>query len=372
MTDAPATLDAFRAVLAKLPGPDGAARAAVLRRNAALTKPAGSLGRLEELAVWYAEWRGVARMTAPQIAIFAGNHGVAAHGVSAYPSEVTAQMVANFAAGGAAINQLAMLAGARLDVLPLALDQPTADFTTGAAMTSAELLEALRAGWSALAPDADLLVPGEMGIGNTTAAAAVAAALTGGAARDWTGPGSGVSGAALDDKVAIVAAGLAFHGGAADRLSPNAVTDTSADPPSDAPADPHSGTGADRPASPLADPFEVLRRLGGREMAAMAGAILGARFARVPVILDGYICCTSAAVLFAMAPGALDHCIAGHRSAEPAHDALLAHLGLPPLLVLDMRLGEGSGGALAIGLVRAALACHGGMATFAEAGVSTG
>ncbi|MFN4172319.1 MAG: nicotinate-nucleotide--dimethylbenzimidazole phosphoribosyltransferase [Pseudorhodobacter sp.] len=329
-----ALIEALRAA----PGPDVAARDAALARDAQLTKPPGSLGRLEEIALWYAGWRGMARpvIAAPQIAIFAGNHGVAARGVSAFPPEVTVQMVANFNAGGAAINQLACAFGAVLTVHALDLDRPTADFTTAPAMTEAELLAALTVGWEAVALGSDLLVVGEMGIGNTTSAAAMACALFGGTPQDWVGRGTGVDAAGLVRKADVVAAGLACHAGA------------------------------------LADPMEVLRRLGGREIAAMAGALARARVARIPVLLDGFIACAAAAVLARAVPGALDHCLAGHRSAEAAHWRLLEALGKEPILSLDLRLGEGSGGALAIGVVQGALACHSGMATFAEAGVAGG
>lgn len=332
------TLDQFRAVLRALPQPDADAARAARSRDAALTKPPGALGRLEDLAAWYAGWRGDPRprIVAPQVIVFAGNHGIAARGVSAFPAEVTAQMVANFRAGGAAINQLAGLHGAAVAVVALDLDRPTADFTRGPAMTEAEAVAALRAGWAAVDPGADLLVAGEMGIGNTTAAAAMAHALFGGEAGDWTGRGTGVDDRGLALKGRVVAEGVARHRAA------------------------------------LADPLEVLRRLGGRELAAMAGATAAARAHRIPVILDGFINTAAVAVLEGAAPGALDHCIAGHVSAEHAHGALLARLGKAPLLSLGLRLGEGSGAALAIGVLRGALACHSGMATFAEAGVAGG
>jgi nicotinate-nucleotide--dimethylbenzimidazole phosphoribosyltransferase len=328
----------FRARLADMPVPDGAARAAAEARNNVLTKPPAALGRLEDLAIWYAGWRGEAapRIERPQIAIFAGNHGVAARGVSAFPAEVTAQMVLNFDAGGAAINQLAKAFGASMVVVPLSLEQPTADFTAEAAMSEAGFVLALAAGWAAVDPDADLLVTGEMGIGNTTSAAAVAAALFGGTGADWVGRGTGVTDEGLSLKARVVDEGLARHHDA------------------------------------LGDPVEVLRRLGGRELAAMAGAILAARHHRIPVILDGFICTAAAAVLERAAPGALDHAVAGHVSAEAAHRRLLDELAKVPLLNLGLRLGEGSGAALAIGVLKGALACHSGMATFAEAGVSDG
>ena len=323
---------AIRAALADLPGPDAAAAAAARARDAELTKPGGSLGRLEELAAWYAGWRGDPRprLDRPQVVVFAGNHGVAARGVSAFPAEVTAQMVGNFRAGGAAINQLAALAGARMDVVALDLERPTADFTQGPAMGEAEAAAAFRAGWEAVADDADLLVAGEMGIGNTTAAAAIAAALLGG--DGWAGRGTGVDDAGLARKEAAVRAGLAANAG-------------------------RSGLG-------------VLAAFGGREIAAMAGAVAGARARRVPVILDGFICGAAALTLQAERADALAHCVAGHLSAEGAHGRMLEAMGLAPLLSLGLRLGEGSGAALAIGVLRGALACHGGMATFAEAAVS--
>jgi len=328
------TLSEFRDVLAAGPAIDGAALTAAADRNSQLTKPPGALGRLEDIAIWYAGWRGNPRpaITAPQIIIFAGNHGICAQGVSAFPTEVTAQMVANFAHGGAAINQLSKSVGARLDVHALELDRPTADFTIAPAMTTADLVTALQTGWNAVDPSTDLLVTGEMGIGNTTAASAVAAAVLGGDPAGWTGRGTGIDDAGLARKIEVVARGLTLH-------------DTR-------------------------DPLDALRCLGGREVAAMAGAIAAARSLRIPVILDGFICTAAAAVLFKTTDGALDHTIAGHLSDEGAHMQMLDAIGKAPLLSLGLRLGEGSGGALAIGIVKAAIACHSGMSTFAEAGVS--
>ncbi|MBI1171922.1 nicotinate-nucleotide--dimethylbenzimidazole phosphoribosyltransferase [bacterium] len=336
MIPTPATIADFRKVLADLPAPDAAAISAAQARNAQLTKPPGALGRLEDLAIWLAGWQGSAtpRVTKPQVAIFAGNHGVVAKGVSAFPPEVTVQMVANFTHGGAAINQLARCFGATMTVDALELDRPTADFTETDAMSPDDLLAALLTGWNAVNPEADLLVPGEMGIGNTTSAAAIACALFGGAPEDWVGRGTGVDDAGLSRKAAAVQAGVA-------RLTSQ-------------------------------DPLDVLAALGGREIAAMAGAMLRARTLRIPVILDGFIACSAAAVLHLAAPGALDHCVAGHASAEAAHSRLLAALNKTPLLSLGLRLGEGSGAALAIGIVKAAAECHSGMSTFAEAGVAAG
>lgn len=332
------TIQEFRDLLGQMPGPDGAAVTAAEARNSQLTKPPGALGRLEDLAIWYAGWRGSATpsIKAPQVVVFAGNHGVTAQGVSAFPAEVTEQMVLNFQHGGAAINQLCKTFGAKMDVHALSLDKATADFTQAPAMSEAELVDALQAGWNAVDIKADLLVTGEMGIGNTTSAAAIAAALFGGKASEWTGRGTGVSDAGLDIKTRVVDAGLSLH----------------------------------KPA--LGDPLEILRCLGGRELAAMVGAIARARAESIPVILDGFICSAAAAVLEKIQPGALDHTIAGHVSAEAAHHKILAELGKEPLLSLGMRLGEASGGALAIGVLKGAVACHSGMATFAEAGVADG
>ncbi|WP_419739805.1 nicotinate-nucleotide--dimethylbenzimidazole phosphoribosyltransferase [Ruegeria sp.] len=242
-------LNTFRDALTSAPGPDMAAADGAAERNGQLTKPPGALGRLEDLAIWYAAWRGDARpqVAAPQVIVFAGNHGVTAQGVSAFPPEVTVQMVMNFEHGGAAINQLAKAAGAKMDVHALDLDHPTADFTQAPAMSEDELLSALQTGWRAVDPTSDLLVVGEMGIGNTTPAAAIACALFGGEAADWTGRGTGVDDAGLANKTRVVAEGVALHG-------------------SD-------------------DGLEVLRCLGGREIAAMAGAIAAARMLRIPVIL---------------------------------------------------------------------------------------
>ncbi len=326
---------AFDAALAELPAPDAAVRTAAAARQAQLTKPAGSLGRLEEIALFMAAWQRDTRprLDDARVVIFAGNHGVAARGVSAFPPAVTAQMVANFTAGGAAINALAAAAGLSLTVVPLALDQPTGDITHAPAMTEVECLDALDAGAAAVRPGMNLLIPGDMGIGNTTPAAALCAASFGGTATDWVGPGTGVHGAALAAKIAAVDAALACHA--------DAVT-----------------------------PFERLRRLGGREIAAIAGAILAARHARVPVLLDGFIVGAALAPLAAARPRVVDHCLAGHVSAEPGHARLLDRLGLAPLLALDMRLGEASGAAVAASLVRAALAAHDQMATFDQAGVA--
>ncbi|WP_297769880.1 nicotinate-nucleotide--dimethylbenzimidazole phosphoribosyltransferase, partial [uncultured Roseovarius sp.] len=202
MTRAFSSLSDFAALLRDLPGPDTDARSEARARDGHLTKPPGALGRLEDLAIWYCGWRGDprARVTTPQVVVFAGNHGVVAQGVSAFPAEVTAQMVANFAAGGAAVNQLARHVGARMTAHALDLDHPTGDISCGPAMTEAEMLTALQTGWDAVDADCDLLVVGEMGIGNTTSAAAIALALHGGDAAGWTGRGTGLADEAVARK----------------------------------------------------------------------------------------------------------------------------------------------------------------------------
>jgi nicotinate-nucleotide--dimethylbenzimidazole phosphoribosyltransferase len=326
----------LRALCLDLPSGHPAASAAVASREAVLTKPPKSLGRLEELAAFLAHWQGRAppRLDRVEILVFAGNHGVTRQGVSAYPAEVTAQMVANFAAGGAAINQLARTAGAALRVIPLALEQPTADFTQEAAMTEAEFLAAVAAGYQAVAPDCDLICLGEMGIGNTTAAAAVAAALFGGGGARWAGRGTGVDEEGLARKRAVIDRALAVQAGA------------------------------------LHDPLRIAAALGGRELAAILGAVLAARRQNIPVLLDGFVCTAAAAPLFKIRADTLAHALAGHVSSEAGHRLLLDELGLKPVIDLDMRLGEASGAAVALMVVRAALACHTGMATFGEAGVS--
>jgi nicotinate-nucleotide--dimethylbenzimidazole phosphoribosyltransferase len=331
-----ASFAALRAACLDLPAGNPAAATAVASREAKLTKPPGSLGRLESIVAWLAHWQGRSppRLDRADVLVFAGNHGVTAQGVSAYPAAVTAQMVANFTAGGAAINQLARTAGANLRVIPLSLDRPTADFTAEPAMDEAAFLAAVSAGHEAVSLDADLVCLGEMGIGNTTAAAAIAAALFGGGGARWAGRGTGVDDAGLARKRAVIDRALARHAAVAH------------------------------------DPLMIAAALGGRELAAILGAALAARRRRIPVLLDGFVCTAAVAPLATLRADMLGHVLAAHVSAEAGHRLLLDELALAPLLDLDLRLGEASGAALAVLLLRAALACHTGMATFAEAGVS--
>ncbi|WP_018001214.1 nicotinate-nucleotide--dimethylbenzimidazole phosphoribosyltransferase [Paracoccus sp. N5] len=313
---------------------DDSAAAAARDRQDQLTKPPGSLGRLEELAVFMAGWQGRdrPRIDRAQALVFAGNHGIVAQGVNPFPAEVTAQMVENFRNGGAAINQLCRLAGADLQVIALDLDRPTADFTRGMALEVADLVASIQTGKDAVDPEADVILLGEMGIGNSTVAAALAAATFGGTAEDWVGPGTGADDAVMANKIRAVEAGLKRHKGAATAAS-------------------------------------ILGSYGGREQAAICGAVIRARELGIPVILDGFICSAAAGVLLVNDRNALDHCLIGHESAEPGHRRLIAVMGKTPVVGLDMRLGEGSGAAVALLVLRAALECHNGMATFAEAGI---
>jgi nicotinate-nucleotide--dimethylbenzimidazole phosphoribosyltransferase len=342
---------------------DTTASAAAAARLDRLTKPPGSLGRLEELAIRLASITGadIPRFDRPAIVVFAGDHGVTAQGVSAYPSAVTAQMVANFVGGGAAINVLARRAGAEVVVVDVGVAGPipgvdaepasggarfvanriadgTRDMTREPAMTRAETLAAIEAGRAVVADlideGCDLLGVGEMGIGNTTAASAIATVLTGRRVADVTGRGTGLDDPAVRHKVTVIEAAI-------DRHRP--------DP---------------------ADPIGVLAAVGGLEIAALTGAILAAAEAHVPVVLDGFITGSAALVAAVIAPGLPPRLVASHSSAEPGHRVVLAHLGLRPVLDLELRLGEGSGAALALPLVVASTAILAEMATFDSAGVS--
>ena len=344
----------LRAYIEAIRPADETAMDAARRRQAQLAKPPGSLGQLEELSIRLA---GVTGQVCPamdkcRVAVFAADNGVVAEGVSCTPPSVTLQQAVNMTFRKTGMSAMAAAFGDDVAVVDVGIDgdvppvgildrkvrRGTGNIVRDDAMTRQQVLEAMAAGMEqaalAKADGVTALGIGEMGIGNTTVAAAIFHGLYGGEARDWVGPGTGATGEVLARKIEAVRAAV------------------------------------ERSRAHLDDPLEVLRKLGGREVAAMAGAILAARLQRVPVVLDGYVVTAAAAVLKAMDPAALDHCLAGHVSAEPAHRAVLERLGLRPLLDLDMRLGEGSGAALAIGVVKSALACHAGMATFAEAGVS--
>ena len=332
-----ASFDEVRLLIEELPGPDHESQNSAAERESKLTKPEGALGKLEQIVGWLAAWQGEYPPTInhPRTAVFAANHGVAELGVSAFPSSVTEQMVQNFISGGAAVNQLCKVFDSDLRVYELALDQPTNDFTKGPAMTEAECAHAMAYGMMAVEPGLDILCLGEMGIGNTTSASALSLALFGGNAKDWVGNGTGISSDALDKKIKIVQQACVLH------------------------------------KNKEGDPLAVFAALGGLELAAIAGAILAARLAKVPVVLDGFACTVAAAILYAIKPCTINHCLVSHCSVELGHKKLLGQINKDPLLDLGMRLGEGSGATLALGIIRAALECHLGMATFESAGVST-
>jgi nicotinate-nucleotide--dimethylbenzimidazole phosphoribosyltransferase len=330
------TLNDLRAACRDLPASHADAASAARARQAQLTKPPGSLGRLEDIACWLAEWQGREKPRLERVAVgmYAGNHGIAARGVSAFPPEVTVQMVANYAAGGAGVNALARAVGAEMRVVTLELDRPTADFTQGPAMQEGEFLSAVQAGYDSVSPEDDLFTVGEMGIGNTTVSAALCAALLGGDGAAWVGRGSMVGDDGFARKRQVVDEGLARH------------------------------------RDILGDPLLVAAALGGRELAAMMGAALAARRHRVPMMLDGFVCGAAVLPLWKISPDLLAHCQAGHVSAEPGHRRLLDVYGRKPIVDLGMRLGEATGALTAILVARGALACHNEMATFGEAGVA--
>jgi nicotinate-nucleotide--dimethylbenzimidazole phosphoribosyltransferase len=316
--------DWLRATLADLRAPDLTAIDAVEDRAAQILRPAGALARLDDVASWMAGWQGTSTpyVARPAALIFAADHGVAAAtAVSAYPTDVTAAMLAAYSAGRSTISAFAAVAGATVEAVDVGVGRPTGDIRVESALSAERFAECVEAGRSAVdALDTDLLVLGEMGIGNTTAAAAVTAALLGGEPESWVGRGTGVDADGLGRKQDAV-------------------------------------TAAVRRIAHVTDPIEVLREVGGAELAALAGAVAAARARSLPVLLDGYVVTASALPLGLVSPGALDHCRVGHCSAEPGHRRLLDHLGMSPLLDLDMRLGEGSGAMAAVPLV--AMACVG-------------
>jgi len=322
-------------LLRDLPGPDGEAGAAVRERAANVLRPTGALARLDEVAVWLASWQRTTRphVARPAVAVFVADHGVTHEGVSAYPAAVTAEMLRALRAGAATAAVMAREIGAHLEVVDVGVGRPSANLRYESALDEVRFRDCIDAGRDAVARlDADVLVFGEMGIGNTTPAAAVCVALFGGPAEEWTGRGTGIDDDAWAAKVTV-------------------VDDARRRLPDDAP------------------PWEILRQVGGPELAAIAGAVVEARRRSIPVVLDGFVVSAAAAPLEAAAPGVLDHCIAGHCSGEPGHRLLLEKLGKAPLLDLGLRLGEGSGALAALPLVRLAAACVTDVATFEEWGL---
>lgn len=329
------TAAGIRAAVAEAPDP--LARAAAEARLAEVIRPYRALGRIDELAVWLAAWQATGRphVDRPAVVVFVADHGVTVEGVSAYPAEVTAQMLAAFRGGHATVNRIAEVVGAPVTIVDVGVGRPTANLADGPAMTPGDLGAALDAGAAAVdALDTDMIALGEMGIGNSTAAAAVTALLYPGPAPEaWVGEGSGLDEAGLARKQAVVARAVRVHAG-------------------------HSG------------PLDILRRAGGRELAALAGAIVAARRRRIPVLLDGFIVTAAAAAMHALDDTALDHCLAAHVGAERGHRPLLGRLGMEPLFDFGLRLGEGTGATLAIAVLRTAARSLADVPTFAEAGVA--
>ena len=301
-----------------------------------LTKPIGSLGKLEKYAIWMAGWQKKEKPTINnfQCLVFAGNHGVARRKVSAYPSEVTEQMVKNFINGGAAINQLCNLSDIKLSVIPISLENPTKDFSEEKAMNPDETLSAMKLGYNSVPKKCDLLLLGEMGISNTTSATAIACALFKTSVKKWTGLGTGISEKNLKNKISVIQKGLKLHGKKFDSV------------------------------------IEILSCFGGREMAAIVGSVIAARVRGIPILLDGFVSTVSAATLTIFNKNILEHCLISHLSSEPGHKGIILKLKKEPILDLNMRLGEASGGAVASLIIKAAVVTHNKMATFSEAGVS--
>ena len=324
-------MDDLFAPLVGAPEPDSVARDAVASRAQEVLRPSGAFSRLDHVAAWLAGWQrtGAPAVRRPAILIAAADHGVVGRGVSAYPSEITRAMVAAIDAGVATSSVLARQVPASLRLIDVGVGSPTADLTVEPTMSHDRFREAFIAGRDAVTEtECDLLVLGEMGIGNTTAASAVAASLFGGRGASWVGRGSGLDDEGLARKIEVVEVA--------------------------------------RSRVPSATPAEVLRSVGGAELAALAGACLEARLRSIPVVLDGFVCTAAVAPLAVAFPGALDHCIAGHLSPEPGHALLLQALHMEPLLDLGLRLGEGSGALLAVPLIRMAAAAVVEVATFAE------
>lgn len=326
-----------------VPAPDSRAAAAARRRQDLLVKPTGALGRLEDLSVWVAGCQGRCppeQFERVRVVVFAGDHGVAAAGVSAYPAEVTAQMVAAIESGGAGINVLAALAGATVRVLDMSVGRPSGNIAVQDALSAGDAAAALERGMQVADEEADagadLLIAGDMGIGNTTAATTLIAALTGTEPVVLIGRGTGVDDAGWARKTAAVRDALF------------------------------------RARGRTGDPLALLACCGGADLAAMAGFVAQAAVRRTPVLLDGLVVTAAAMAADRMVPGARAWWRAGHRSPEPAHRVALAELGLDPILDLGLRLGEGTGAALALPVLRAAVATLASMATFDDAGVSGG
>ena len=324
-------------LLGNLPGPDQAAATAVRERASRVLRPLGALARLDEVATWLAGWQRTARpsVSRPAVMVFAADHGVAAERVSAYPVEVTSAMLRALQEGVATASVMAREVGARMRVVDVGVGRPSDNLSREPALSRSRFRECFEAGRQAVAEmDTDMLLLGEMGIGNTTSAAAVCAVLFGGLAEQWTGRGTGIDDGIFARKIEVVEA-------------------------------------ARRRLDGISGPMEILRQVGGPELVALCGAALEARLESIPVVLDGFVVTAALVPLEVLRPGALDHCLAGHCSAEPGHRLLLDKLGKPPLLDLGLRLGEGSGAIAALPLIKLAAAIVTDVATFGEWGVSS-
>lgn len=322
--------DDFRALLTNLPSADAFSITLAKKRQNKLTNSQGALGKLGDIAVWYAGWRGTEKpmVKRPLVAIFSGNHGVTEENITPFPQSMTQKMVQNFATGGAAINQICIAYDLGLKIFDLALEYPTMNITKDAAMDERSAAATMAFGMESIAGGTDLLCIGEMGIGNSTIASALCLALFGGDVEEWTESAMGSDKEFYQRKIATLKTAISLH------------------------------------KDHFHDPFEIMRRLGGREIAAMVGAILAARMEKIPVILDGFVATAAAAIVYKMHPRALDHTLVGHVSSEVVHHKLLKIIGKEPLLDLKMRLGEGAGAAMAAGIVKAAVLTHTQMAFF--------
>ncbi|EJF77322.1 nicotinate-nucleotide-dimethylbenzimidazole phosphoribosyltransferase [Bartonella sp. DB5-6] len=327
--------DDFCALLTNLPTADAFSTTLAKKRQKKLTSARGTLGKLGDIAVWYAGWRGTEKplVMRPLVAIFSGNHGITEENITPFPQSMTQKMVQNFSIGGAVINQICIAYDLGLKIFDLALEYPTMNITKDAAMDERSAAATMAFGMESIAGGTDLLCIGEMGIGNTTIASALCLALFGGEVEEWTGSGMESEGEFYQRKIAAVKTAISLH------------------------------------KNYFKNPFEIMRRLGGREIAAMIGAILAARMEKVPVILDGFVATAAAAVLYKMNPRALDHVLVGHVSSESVHRKLLKKIGKEPLLDLGMRVGEGTGAALAAGIVKAAVLAHTQMTFFEQEGL---
>ncbi|AGF75788.1 nicotinate-nucleotide--dimethylbenzimidazole phosphoribosyltransferase [Bartonella vinsonii] len=316
--------DDFRALLTNLPIADAFSVTLAKKRQTELTKTQGALGKLGDIAVWYAGWRATEKpiVKRPLVAIFSGNHGVTEENITPFPQSMTQKMVQNFSTGGGAINQICIAYDLGLKIFDLALEYPTMNITKDAAMDERSAAATMAFGMESIAGGTDLLCIGEMGIGNTTIALALCLALFGGEVEEWVESEIKSEGEFYQRKIAAVKAAISLH---KDYLN---------------------------------DPFEIMRRLGGREIAAIVGAILAARIEKIPVILDGFVATAAAALLYKMHPRALDHTLIGHVSSESAHRKLLEKIGKEPLLDLEMSFSEGTGAAMAAGIVKAAILMH--------------